>query len=302
MKRFTWFRLLGSIVPVCLGLLACGGGGGDGGGGGSGGSYVAASSESFSPMAARDKAANARSVALRWVYTVNNGQPVRADLLGISVGITFDAIETTIDAGSTQRRTTLKGPVSGSADGVSFSGAYSGTSAEDLTRSAGKTYFSRLLTGVELTLSGGGETGTASLTGTTDGFSPPYEWFLDRESLDSLPIGHTETRASTGSFDFNFEVTGETPIVRTNLPVSVDDRWTVLEKLPTMTVRGRTYANVVKLSLQTRVPDFSGNLTTVTMFYWVAKGIGMIRGEGIFRVLNIDNVVYELVETNLEQD
>ena len=81
----------------------------------------------------------------------------------------------------------------------------------------------------------------------------------------------------------------------------ISDRWTVLEKLSTMTVQGKNYSNVVKLSRQTRVPDFSGNLTTVTMYYWVAKGVGMIRGEGVYRVLNVDNVVYELVETNLSQ-
>ena len=57
----------------------------------------------------------------------------------------------------------------------------------------------------------------------------------------------------------------------------------------------------IKLSRQTRVPDFSGNLTNVTAYYWVAKGVGMIRGQGIFRILNIDDVVYELTDTNLSQ-
>lgn len=303
MKRFALYRLLGTLVPACLALLACGGGGGggDGGGGGGGSSYVAATSESFSPMAARDKATNTKNVALRWVYTVNNGQPVRADLLGISIGITFDPIETTIDAGSSQRRTTLKGPVSGSADGVNFSGAYDATSADELTRSADRTYLERQLMGIDISLSGGGESGTAKFTGDL-GYVQPLEWFLDRDSLDSLPIGHVETRSSSGRFDFNLTITGETPIVGSDVPVAVNDRWTVLAKLPTMTVRGRTYSNVVQLSMQTRVPDLSGKLTNVTMYYWVAKGIGMIRGQGIFRVLNIDNTVIELTETNLEQD
>ena len=301
MKRFALYRLLGTLVPACFALLACGGGGGGGGDGG-GNTYVAATSESFSPMAARDKATKTKNVAMRWVYTVNNGQPVRADLLGISVAIPFTAIEATIDAGSSQRQMTLNGPVTGSADGVNFSGTYNATLTDELSRSAGRTFIKRSLTGIDISLSGGGESGTAKFTAGMGGFVPPFEWFLDRDSLDSLPIGHVETRSANGRFDYNLTITGETPIVGSNVPVAVNDRWTVLAKLPTMTVRGRTYSNVVQLSMQTRVPDLSGKLTDVTMYYWVAKGIGMIRGQGIFRVLNIDNTVIELAKTNLEQD
>ena len=81
----------------------------------------------------------------------------------------------------------------------------------------------------------------------------------------------------------------------------MNDTWTVLEKLPSMTVQGKTWNNVVKLSLQTKMADVSGQLTPVTMLYWVAKGVGMIRGQGVFRVVNVDDVIYELTDTNLTQ-
>lgn len=302
MKRNHVCRLLWTLLPSCIGLLACGGGGGDSGGAADpGGGYVAASSTSFAPTSAKDKATGTSSVPLRWVYTVNDGQPVQANLMGVMVGITMPAIEAKIAAGSTQRTVTLQGAIAGSANGTAFSGNYSALVTEDMTVSAGKTSFNTLNSVIDVTLAGGGESAAANVTTKVASFTPSYEWFLDRATLDQLPIGTVQTIASSGRADFNITVTDEVPIVKTNQPVAVNDRWTVLEKLPSMTVRGKTYSNVVKLSLQTRVPDLSGTLTTVTMYYWVAKGIGMIRGLGIFRVLNIDDVVYELSETNLTQ-
>jgi hypothetical protein len=301
MKRFHLYRLLWTLVPSCMGLLACGGGGGDSAGAGAPVGYVAASSASFAPTSAKDRATGAQAVAVHWVYAVNDSQPVRADLLGVSIGITFNPIEARLEAGSTQRIVTLQGAIAGSANGTAFTGGYSALVTEDMTVSAGKTAFNTLTSVIDVTLAGGGESATGKVTTNIGGFTPAYEWFLDRAALDQLPIGTVQTITSSGKADFNITVTDEVPIVKTNQPVAVNDRWTVLEKLPSMTVRGKTYTNVVKLSLQTRVPDLSGTLTTVTMYYWVAKGIGMIRGQGIYRVLNIDNVVYELVETNLTQ-
>ena len=299
MRRNPLYRLLCTLVPACMTLVACGGGGG--GDDGSATTFVAASSASFSPTTAKDKATNSQNVALHWVYTVNDGQPVNANLLGVSVGITVNAIEVTLDPGKLQRLVTLQGPVSGIANGTAFGGTFSASVGEELMFSAGKTVFKNQSAEVNLSLSGGGESGTAKLTAKVGAFTPAYEWLLDRENLDQLPIGDVETVTSSGTADFNIAITDETPIVKLNQPVTVNERWTVLEKLPTMVVRGKSYSNVVKLSRQTRVPDFSGGLTTVTIYYWVAKGVGMIKGMGIYRILNIDDVVYELTDTNLTQ-
>jgi len=81
----------------------------------------------------------------------------------------------------------------------------------------------------------------------------------------------------------------------------MNDTWTILNKLPSMTIQGRTYNDVVEVSRQTLLPDLSGQMLPVTMYYWVAKGVGMIKGQGIYRILNIDDVVIELTDTNLVQ-
>ena len=289
-------RLLCVLLPICMTLAACGGGGGDAAGNNT---LAAASSNSFSPTTA--KASSGQNVALRWVYAVNNGQPVTAKLLGVSIGISVSTAEVTLDPGSLKRVVTMQGAVSGSASGTTFDGSFAATSGADLLQSAGKTLFKNQSTEVNLTLTGGGETATGKLTAAVGAFAPAYEWFLDRETLDQLPIGYVQTVTSNGVADINITITGETPIVKSNLATAVSDRWTVLEKLPTLVVRGKTYTNVVKASLQTRVPDFSGGLTTVTIYYWVAKGVGMIKGQGIFRILDVDDVIYELTETNLAQ-
>ena len=299
MKRNPMYRLLCTLVPTCLALVACGGGGDSTGVADT--TYVAARSASFSPTTAKDKATNGQNVALHWVYTVNNGQPIMASLLGVSIGVAVNPVEMKLDPASLQRQVTLQGPVSGVANGTAFGGTFSATIGEDLSVSASKTFLKALSAEINLSLSGGGESATAKLIANIRGFVPPYEWFPDRETLDQLPIGHVETITSSGIADFNIVATDEAPIIKSNQPSPVSERWTVLEKLPAMVVQGKSYSNIVRLSRQTRVPSFSGDLTTVTMYYWVAKGVGMIKGQGIFRILNVDDVVYELTETNLSQ-
>ena len=295
-----FYRLLGTLLPACLALAACGGGGGNDAGGGNT-AYVAARSTSFSPTTARDSATNAQAVALHWVYTVNDGRATTANLLGASIGITVNSMEVTLDPASLRRLGTMRGTASASSGGVSANGDYTASISENLLQSLGKTLFKDQSVEVNLSLSSGSDSASGKLVSTINAFTPAYEWFLDRDSLDQLPVGHVETITSSGSASFNITVTDETPIVKSNQPVAVSDRWTVLEKLPTMVVRGKTYSNVVKLSRQTRVPDFSGTLVSVTSYYWVAKGIGMIRGQGVYRVLSLDDVVYELSATNLSQ-
>ena len=298
MQRNPIRRLLATLLPACLALVACGGGGDSGS---TSTAYVAARSASFSPTTARDSATNAQAVALHWVYAVNDGRPITASAFGISVGITFTSMEVTLAPTDLRRLASMRGTLSASDGTTTATGEYSGSIGEDLVQSLGKTVFRNQSAEINLSVTGGGESASAKGVSSINAFTPAYEWFPDRESLDQLAIGHVETITSSGSANFNITITGEAPIVKSTQPVAVSDRWTVLEKLPTMVVRGKTYSNVVKLSRQTRVPDFAGNLTSVTIYYWVAKGVGMIRGQGTYRLLNLDDVVYELTDTNLSQ-
>jgi hypothetical protein len=71
-----------------------------------------------------------------------------------------------------------------------------------------------------------------------------------------------------------------------------------------MEAAGRTYNNVVVVDRQTVLPDISVTVSTgatsLPVRYWVAKGVGMIKGEGPYRIMG-QSVAVELLETNLAQ-
>lgn len=298
MKRFFRSRFLRALLPACASLVGCGGGGGGDPGTAS---YVAARSASFSPTTARDRATGSQDVALHWTYVVNDDQPISATLDGTTVTMTPGRLEVTIDPGALQRRGSLQATLAARSGGVGYTGNLSTTVGEDLALGGGRTLIRSQSVDSALSLAGGGESATLKLASTVGAFTPAYEWFPDRETLDQLPVGSVQTISSNGILNLRVDITDSAPIVASNRPVTATDRWTVLEKLPTMTVRGRTYSNVLRLGRQTQLPDLSGTLTNVTMNYWMARGVGMIRGQGNFGVLNVDDVVYELIDTNLAQ-
>lgn len=289
-------RLFSVIVPACLALAGCGGGG-SGTDATAAGAYTKAASASFSPTTA--KAASGQNVALHWVYAVNGGQAISASVGAVTVGVSVASAEVKLDPTDLKRTVTMSGNATANSGGVAYTGSFSATIAEELSQASGKTLISGSSARVNVTLSGGGDSGAGDLTATLAGITPAVEWLPDRETLDQLANGFVTTAASSGTLNASITVTGESPITLANQRVSLNERWTVLEKSASMTVQGKTYTNIVKLSRQTSAPDFSGRLAPVTILYWVAKGVGMIKGQGVYRVLNNDAVVYELVDTNV---
>jgi hypothetical protein len=298
MKRNGIHVMLGLIAAVVFGLTGCSGGSG---GGGNGIIYTAATSSSYSPTLAKDKATQTRNVPLHWVYITNNGYPVSASMNGVTVGVTVSSLEITLNPADLKRTAVMQGPVSGSYSNIPFGGSYSANVVDDLLMSGGKTTFSHESFLMNLTITAQGVSESAQANVTTKNITPPYEWFLDREDLGSLPTGSTFTNNCSGTSDVNISITGQSNIIQNNVPISMNDTWTILNKLPSMTIQGRTYNDVVEVSRQTLLPDLSGQMLPVTMYYWVAKGVGMIKGQGIYRILNIDDVVIELTDTNLVQ-
>ncbi len=79
--------------------------------------------------------------------------------------------------------------------------------------------------------------------------------------------------------------------------------WKITDIKSEAIVSGITYNDVVVVEKYTKVPNITGNHVTmesVTIKYWVAKGIGMIRGYGYFNLLG-EQLDVELVQTNLIQ-
>lgn len=282
-----------------VGLAACGGGGG--GGGSNPPTFVAAASDSFSPTTAKDKATKSKDVVLHWHYAVNNGGAISSTLQGVNVSVSITSAEMTIDPADLKRRVALSGPLSGSALGRIFSGNYTAQISEELKSDGKNTFIKNQSLALAFDVSGARQFTVVNVAANTHDISPDYEWPLDSTDLDQQNIGESATADSKGVADFKVTVTDTPPVVRTSVPVSLKDVWTVVEKLPTFEVRGKTYNNVVKVTRETNLPDLTGNLTPVTMTYWVAKGIGMVKGQGVFGVLDVKDVIYELTDTNLSQ-
>ena len=158
---------------------------------------------------------------LRWVYTVNNGQPITASLAGITMRVLVGSTEIKLDPTNLQRQFAQQGQVSGRFENTDFTGNYSSLANDNLMISAGKTISTNQSLEVNLSISGGGESGNGKLNAKIGALTPPYEWFLDRDNLDQLTIGQVQTITSNGVADFNVTVTGEAPIVRSNQPVSL---------------------------------------------------------------------------------
>ena len=273
-------------ILIGAGALGCGGGS-DGGS-----SSVAAYSNSFSPMQAAD--ADGDAVKLKWVYRVNNGRPVYADANGVTFAATFDDVTMTADPATGKSTAKLTGNISGDA-----SGSYSADIIDHFNYSEGKTLVSESHLNITMQLTADGEKGSIKLD-LSSMFNPAVEWFLDRNDLDQMAIGHTHD----GRGAVMAQVTGSVKItgldtMKVDYAGTQSDVWEITDKRETMTVRGKTYANIVEVTRYTRIPDVYGSGSEpATIVYWAAKGIGWIKAAGHFRFQN-EPLNIELVETNL---
>src|SRR5262249_55055240 len=115
--------------------------------------------------------------------------------------------------------------------------------------------------------------------------STPMAVFFDRSDLDALPVGHAEAQDPIQA-----PITGTTTVTTNGMQqmqtveatLSLTQSWRILEKTGTFAVLGHTYDSVVKVQLDTSVAAGDGAGTAAvqqTSTYWLAKGIGLVRGE-----------------------
>ena len=284
-----FWKLATSLVAVCSMMAGCE----DNGDKGSGNFK----SESFSPISASTE--KGETGTLRWVYRINGGEPITASVDGQTVRMSFADLPLTIDPSNLKRQgeltATIASPISGNI-GTVFE--------EALVADSSRT----LVVSQHIALNGNldqdGEKAEFALT--IDAVpSHALEWFLDRKDLDGLPIGYTlsdRNVRATVAFSGSISISGMgTQPIHGSSPAQYDEVWTVMSKLASMTVNGKEYANVVQVNRQTMVPNIG--LTTSspqvqTITYWVAKGVGMIKGTGQFTMLG-QPLQVELIETNL---
>ena len=82
--------------------------------------------------------------------------------------------------------------------------------------------------------------------------------------------------------------------------MTLTQSWTLREQLPTFQVLGQDYANVVVVESATIAEPANEAPTQDAATFWLAKGIGLIRGEDVVtQSSGTQTTLLELVETNL---
>jgi hypothetical protein len=290
-KRLAHSALAATLVSFSILLAACGGGSTSDSGRNSGdGSvqYVAAKSGSYSPILAKD--ANNQSTPVYWKYRMNQGQPISGSSHGTNVSVLVSDFTLAINPVASKRTVHMQGAVSGDAVGT-----FSADSEESIDISGSTTKIKDLKLTSRITV-----TGADILFSTASRMTPYAEWFIDKADLDTLALNYTTNINVSALTDVSFKLNGTAVSDLKDIPGTSNEAWTVIEKLPSMTIGSKTFSNVIKLTRATMIPDVStGSSMPITMTYWVAKGIGMIKGIGQYPVLNRTDLVIELVETNL---
>jgi len=132
----------------------------------------------------------------------------------------------------------------------------------------------------------------------------PWEWFLDRDDLDSLPVGFSETQ------NLEVAVSGLLTVGGTGLPNTTEsltavesssDTWRIVSHQASITVLGKQYTDIVVVDRDTLgVDPQTGESVPVTIRYFVARGIGFVKAENLLSFLTAP-LHWELADTNLTQ-
>ena len=262
---------------------------------------------SFSPLAMT--ADNGKPLKLTWTYLVNQGKPLvfNTNVEGIDVNLKlqFSNLILSIDSKTLKREAKVSAKVTGTANGQIRLKV-----TEDLQPyTEGKT----LITSQQLDLNGGlsaqgvGVSVTANILSL---LSPASEWFLDRNDLDLLPVGtlYNEQGVVTADISGNVcvKIYGQKQCEGLYVPsISSPDSWEITGHSEHIQAGKTTYSNIVEVNRNTLVPALNGllgdggvNTEPANITYWVAKGVGMVKGYGQYRFLG-QTLLIELKSTTI---
>lgn len=248
---------------------------------------------SFSPILSADS-----SVPLSWKYQINGGLPLAVTIEGIPVSFSFSDLVQTIDPATLIRQGSYSGSITGGA-----SGSFTVGVSEELESLAEISLIKSQEMTMDMSLFAYGQSVFIGLDVLMD-FSPAAEWFLDRSDLDQLPIGYVynEFGVVYGTVSGSMTVSGYGTTTLPATTITSPEKWTIVGKEESVVVKGKSYTNVVKVKRTTIMPtmDLSGANQQLEITYWVAKGIGMVKGEGYLQMYG-QQLTIELLETNLTQ-
>jgi len=285
-NRPAWFAV--AAIAVTFAAQGCG----------SHDALPPAHSASFYPVRGTTDSGGATS--LNWIYRVNGGQPVAA---GATPGLTVRFADYNVTSDGTVITTSINGAVGGSDGTVSVSGNESVMQTDHLTSDSPATVSERDVdTRLSLAASGVSISEDEMLKyafGTT-----PLPTFFDRDDLDTLAVGFSESRDSQAAVTASVTATvpgSPTQSMTMTTTLAASQSWMLVDKLATFQVLNQTYTNVVEVQRTTNVAlAGAGTTDSGTSMLWLAKGIGMIREEDSGSSLTgTGTVATELVRTNL---
>ncbi len=248
---------------------------------------------SFSPIAMPGD--NGKPLKLTWAYRVNQGKPLYLNevVQGLQIHLRLQPgdLLVSINPNTLKRTVTLSATVSGSA-----TGQITMRITENLAANTeGKT----LITEQKLKLNGNlaiQGVGVSVVANMLTQLSPASEWFLDRNDLDLLAIGTIYDEQGAVSADVQGNVCASAVGRKQCQDLSVSElsspeQWEIMGKSEQLKVKNVMYTNIVEVNRNTLVPAFEGllnggpNTEPATITYWVAKGVGMVKGVGQYRFL-----------------
>ncbi|MCB9481584.1 MAG: hypothetical protein H6681_02445 [Desulfobacteraceae bacterium] len=260
-----------------------------------------ASSTSFSPVRAVS-VDGGKEVPIYWKYRLMDGEYLSFDQSGIELDFNFNDI--IIKINGNKRTVETGGDLSGYA--YSYNESFGGDFSLTVTESLGDNFDSTMVlsseTDMSMSLSGGGESLKADFVSQIE-FDTACQWFIDNDNLDTFGIGYIYNNSSSGTVNSKVYMSdyGEESF---SSYVSNHDQWQIVDYKSSVTVNGKVYNDVFVVERETQVPDISNGynaMDNITITYWVARGIGMIKGYGYLQILG-HSIDIELVETNLVQN
>ncbi len=232
-------------------------------------------SSSFSPVFVKDGGGALRE--LTWKYEINGGQPLTVEDPDGDMTIQFSDITLAINPAARTRQGQFSGTISGA-----MRGSVTAKFSEALETLVEKVCVTSEQVDMRFDLSAEGQTLEMDFN-LVGSYSPSVEWFLDRADLDELEIGYQQQQMVqthlTGEIKLAISGEGsETVSIDENGPAA-SDKWTIIDKLDQIVVSGRGYPNVVVVRRDTVGFD-AGEVEPMEITYWVAQGVGMVKGIG----------------------
>ena len=241
---------------------------------------------------------------LSYRYKVNNGQPIQVYSDGYYLTMQFEELFVIVNYEDTEsgRLMVRQGQVGGRISGEA-TGTFTTSSTEYLTASDAALVNGQTID-IYMGLSADGETVDVDIHAETD-LNEPMAYLLDRSDLDELPLGRYDLQGAVDGYLDGYvyiSSAGYGHYEPFSGPITSTESWEIVDKLESYTVQGITYHNVVVVVRNADVPSFTYPYyqEDFSMTYWVAEGIGMIKGSGQYQILG-EPLDIELVETNLVQ-